>query len=170
MTRVSDLLELQVPGVRSVNWDSRLQDLAHEYCADDIYRRHSHSDLTLFGLGPCARREAVIGRSRRCFGHDVVTHLNFCRGRLCAVHQFFHSVTEMETQEYYAALDGIRRRLAQSLGSPSLQTSIHTPAKVSFRWGHNGMHAELRSCNGARRDLSLAVNNPEVCSWCMYWH
>jgi hypothetical protein len=169
VTRISDLLELQVPGLNSVNWSARLQDIAHEYCADDIYRRRSRFDLTLFGLGPCARRDAVIWRTRRCFGHDVVTHLNFCRGHLCAVHQFFPSVSTMESQEYYAALEGIRRRLGQSLGPPSLQTRTDSPSQVSFRWHLDGLHAELRSCNGAQKDLSLAVNNPVVCSWCMYW-
>jgi hypothetical protein len=98
-----------------------------------------------------------------------VTHLNFCHGRLCAVHQFFQSVTAMDAHDYYAALDGIRRRLVRSLGAPSLATHVQTPSQVSYRWHLDSMHAELRSCEGRRRDLSLAVNNPDECSWCMYW-
>ena len=169
MTRVSDLLELHVPGIPAITWDSHLHDFAQEYAYDDIYNRYSRTDLTLFGLGPCSRRDVVISQSRSCYGHDVVTHLNFCRGRLCAVHQFFHTVTEMATDEYYAALERIRRHLSESLGTPVLQTSIHVPSQVSYRWGRERLHAELRSSTGARRDLSLAVNNPDVCSWCMYW-
>lgn len=169
MTRVTDLLELPVPGVSSINWNSQLRDLVHDYCSDDIYRRRSRFDLSLFGLGPCSRREAVIGRTRHCFEHEVITHLNFCHGRLCAVHQFFPTVAGMEAQEYYSALDGIRRRLCDSLGAPSLQTHIHSPSQVSFRWNLKSAHAELRSCDGAKQDLSLAVNDPSVCAWCMYW-
>lgn len=169
MTRVSDLLELQVPGFESIGWDSQLNDLAHHYCADDIHRRLSNSDLTGFGLGPCSRREAVVSRSRRCFGHDVVTHLNFCKGHLCAIHQFFPSVAEMDVHEYYAALDDIRRHMVHALGASTLRIHTNPPVQVSFRWQLEGLHAELRSCDSTRRDLSLAVNDPRVCAWCMYW-
>lgn len=169
MTRVSDLLELHVPGIPVIDWDSTLHDFAQEYAYDDIYNRYSRTDLTLFGLGPCSRRDVVIARSRSCYGHDVVTHLNFCRGRLCAVHQFFHSVTDMDARDYYHALEKIRRQLVGSLGPCSLQSRIQQPSQVSFRWGGRDMHAELRSSIGTRRDLSLAVNNPDICSWCMYW-
>jgi hypothetical protein len=169
MTRVSDLLELQVPGVDSINWNSQLNDLAYHYCADDIHRRLSNSDLTAFGLGPCSRREAVMSKTRQCFGHDVVTHLNFVKGRLCAIHQFFPSVAEMDVHEYYAALDGIRRRLAHALGDSTMRIHSTPPVRVSFRWKLEGLHAELRSCDAARRDLCLAVNDPSICAWCMYW-
>lgn len=169
MTLVSDLLELKVPGVEVINWQSRLNDIAHEYCSEDIYRRRSRHDMILLGLGPCARRDAVIWRSRRCYGHDVVTHLNFSGNQLCAVHQFFPSVSSMEAREYYAALEGIRRHLSHFLGAPTLQTHTHSPSEVSYRWNLSALHAELRSCNGAHKDLSLAVNNPDVCAWCMYW-
>jgi hypothetical protein len=169
MTRVSDLLELQVPGVSSIDWDSRLNDLAHQYCADDIHRRLANSNLTGFGLAPCSRREVVMSKSRWCFGHDVVTHLNFVKGHLCAIHQFFPSVTQMDTHEYYAALDEIRRRLVHALGPSMMRIHTRPPVQVSFRWQLEGMHAELRSCDSAQRDLSLAVNDPKVCAWCMYW-
>ncbi len=169
MTTISDMLELPIPGVSSINWESQLRDLAHDYCPDDIYRRRSRFDLSLFGLGPCAHREAVIGRARHCFEHEVLTHLNFCHGRLCAVHQFFPSVRTMEDHEYYSALEAIRRRLSKVLGVPSLQCRTESDFQVSFRWNRDNVHAELRSCNGSGKDLSLAVNNPGVCAWCMYW-
>lgn len=169
MTRISEVLDLHVPGIANVGWDSRLHDFAQEFPADEIYNRYSRDDLTLFGIGPCSRRDVVIAGSRQCYGYDVVTHLNFCHGNLCAVHQFFHSMTDMTAHEYYSALDRIRRHLTDSLGPSSLQSRLSVPHQVSFRWGKERLHAELRSSTGVRRELSLAINNPDVCSWCMYW-
>ncbi|HUU45057.1 MAG TPA: hypothetical protein VM118_04925 [Acidobacteriota bacterium] len=166
MTDFAEMLELEIPSFGWINWDTRFDELAPHFPEWNISTRDDDPTCPDCLPGTCPRRSAVIITSGKVCGADAVTHLNFCNGKLCAVHYFFDPTAVIGSQEFYALVECLRRRVTVSMGTPGMRTVIGDQPEVSFRWSEANLHVELRACENRDRELRLAAHDPSVCPSC----
>jgi len=166
MTIVSELLELEIPGYGWVGWGTPLLELLPWFPEQNILRREEHPDHSEFATDRCVGRSAILSTTGRVCGADAVARMNFCDGRLCAVHYFFPQTAALCDKDYCAILECLRHRLASSLGRSGMRTKVGGRGDVSFRWSPEGLHAEIRAFRDQDRVIQLAANDPGVCDWC----
>lgn len=166
MTDFAAMLDLEIPPYGWISWDTRFDELAPHFPEWNISTREDDPECPDFASGTCARRSAIITTSGRVCGTDAVTHLNFCNGKLCAVHYFFDPTEVLSPQEFYALVECLRRRVTTTMGAPGMRTVIGEQPEVSFRWSEDNLHVELRACENRDNELRLAANDPGVCPSC----
>jgi hypothetical protein len=166
MANVSELLNIEIPGYGWTGWGIHLDELLPWLPERDVLRREEHPDHPEFAFDRCAKRSVIVCTAGRVCGSDAVARMNFCDGRLCAVHYFFPQTAALGDKDYCAILECLRHRLASSLGRSGMRTKVGGHGDVSFRWSQAGLHAEIRGFRDQDRVIQLAANDPGVCDWC----
>ena len=166
MVSVSEVLNLEVPGYGWIDWGTHLDELLPWFPEQNILRREQHPDHPVFAFDECLGRSVIVHTTGRVCGTEAKVRLNFCEGRLCAVHYFFSQTAGLDDRDYCAILECLRRRLTATLGPSGMGTKAAGHGDVSFRWSQVGLHAEMRAFRDQDRTIQLATNNPAVCDWC----
>ena len=167
MTSVSELLNLEIPGYGQIGWETHLEELLPWFPGHNVLRRGTHPNHPAFASDQCTVRAAVLATTGHVCGAGAAAKLNFCDGRLCAVHYDFMQTADLKDRDYCAILECLRRRLASTLGPSAMRTKVAGHGDVSFRWSQTGLHAEMRGFRDQGRVIQLAVNDPAVCPWCL---
>lgn len=160
------VFDVEIPGLGWVMWGARLEDIASSLPERSTITRRQNSSSAEFHSKRCPKRTAIVSSEGAVCGLEAVAQMNFCDGRLCAVHYHFPLGQPGESEEFCAVVDCLRRKLSQAYGEPSLLTNAEQGVTLDYKWVADGLHVEVRASIDDDLELMVLANDPSTCSWC----
>ena len=158
--------DVEIPGLGWVMWGARLEDISVNLPERSTISRIQNPGRSEFRPGRCPKRSAIVTTEGTVCGMPAVAQMNFCDGRLCAVHYHFPLGQPGEAEEFCAVVDCLRRKLSQAYGAPSLLTNAEQGITLDYKWVSDGLHIEVRASIDDDHDLTVLANDPKTCAWC----